>query len=283
MTRKLAFIALGLAQVLTAQTFDVASVRPSPPADPANVSRVDVGVHIDKDQVRINALSLKDYVAWAYRVKTYQVVAPDWMTERFDINATLPAGSNADQLPEMIRALLEQRFGLKMHKTQKEFPVYVLERGKKPLILTKVDLGPAEEGGVTVGGSGSRDGIAVNMGRGASYTFTDNKLIGKKLDMSTAVDVLANFVDLPVVNRTNLEGNYDFEFAVTAEDYRTMLIRAGQKAGVPLPPQALKLLEAASIASLYDAIDRVGLKLESRKEPLDVINVDEMRRQPTEN
>jgi uncharacterized protein (TIGR03435 family) len=62
-----------------------------------------------------------------------------------------------------------------------------------------------------------------------------------------------------------------------------MLIRAGQNAGVPLPPQALKLLEGASIASLYDAIDNVGLKMESRKEPLDVIHVDEMRRQPTEN
>lgn len=283
MTRKLALIALGLAQVLNAQKFDVASVRPSPPADPANASRVDVGVHINKDQVRINALSLKDYVAWAYRVKTYQVTGADWLTDRFDINATLPAGANTDQLAEMIKALLEERFAIKIHKTQKEFPVYVLERGKKPLMLTKVELGPAEEGGVTVGGSGSRDGIAVNMGRGASYTFADNKLIGKKLDMTTAVDVLANFVDLPVVNHTGLEGTYDFELAVTAEDYRTMLIRAGQKAGVPLPPQALKLLEGASIASLYDAIDHVGLKMESRKEPLDVINVDEIKRQPTEN
>ncbi len=136
---------------------------------------------------------------------------------------------------------------------------------------------------MTVGGSGSRDGIAVNMGRGASYTFADSKLIGKKLDMATAVDVLANFLDLPVVNQTKLEGNYDFELPLSAEDYRTMLIRAGQKAGVPLPPQALKLLENASIASLYDAIDNAGLKMESRKEPLDVINVDEMKRQPTEN
>jgi uncharacterized protein (TIGR03435 family) len=283
MTRKLALIALGLAQILSAQKFDVASVRPSPPADPTNTSRVDVGVHINKDQVRINALSLKDYVAWAYRVKTYQVSGPDWMNDRFDVNATMAAGSNSEQLPEMMKALLEERFGLKVHKTQKEFPVYVLERGKKPLTLTKVELGPAEEGGVTVGGSGSRDGIAVNMGRGASYTFADNKLIGKKLDMTTAVDVLANFLDLPVVNQTKLEGNYDFELPLSADDYRTMLIRAGQKAGVPLPPQALKLLEGASIASLYDAIDNAGLKMESRKEPLDVINVDEIKRQPTEN
>jgi uncharacterized protein (TIGR03435 family) len=70
---------------------------------------------------------------------------------------------------------------------------------------------------------------------------------------------------------------------VNADDYRIMLIRVGQKAGVPLPPQALKLLEGASTPSLFDAIDNAGLKLESRKVPLDVINVDEIRRQPTEN
>jgi len=284
MTRNLILVALGVAQVLSAQKFDVASVRPSPPADPTNASRVDVGVHVNRDQVRIAALSVRDLIAWAYQVKAYQITGPDWINgERFDVNATIPAGVSTEQLPEMMKGLLQDRFGIKSHKTQKEFTAYVLERGKKPLALTKVELGPVEEGGVTVGGSGSRDGISVNLGRGASYTFANNKFEAKKVNMATAVDLLAGFVDLPIVDQTGLEGYYDLALDVNADDYRIMLIRVGQKAGVPLPPQALKLLEGASTPSLFDAIDNAGLKLESRKVPLDVINVDEIRRQPTEN
>lgn len=264
--------------------FEVASVRPSPPINTPEGQRIDVGLHIDNKAIHINALSMKSYIAWAYQVKNYQINGPDWLdSERYDINATLPEGANSDQIGDMLRTLLEDRFGLKVHKTQKEFTAYVLQRGKKPLTLKPVEIQPTSGDGVMVGGSGSRDGIAVNLGRGASYTFANNKLEGKKLSMDTLVDTLAGFVDLPVVNRTNLDGYYDISLELTPEDYRTMMIRAGLNNGVTLPPQALKLLETASNASLFDAIDRVGLKMESRKEPLNVINVDQLSKNATEN
>jgi hypothetical protein len=64
-------------------------------------------------------------------VKAYQVVGLDWtMTERYDIIAALPEGATTAQLPEMFLALLEDRFGFKAHKSQKEFSVYTLERGE---------------------------------------------------------------------------------------------------------------------------------------------------------
>ncbi len=47
-------------------------------------------------------------------------------SERFDINAKLPAGTATKDVPEMLQALLEDRFQMKMHRESKELPVYSL-------------------------------------------------------------------------------------------------------------------------------------------------------------
>jgi len=273
-----------LAHTLIAQSvlqFEVASIRPSAQDN----QRVDVGLHLDGAQARIASLSLRDYVGMAYRVRSYQVSGPDWIAnERFDINATMPAGSKLDQIPEMMQALLAERFGLKFHRVQKEFPVYLLARGKRPLALRESSVdAAATPGAVTVSGSGSSAGVSVNLGGGASYTFANNKFEGKKLNMATLTDSLSAYMDLPVIDGTGLNGFYDFTLDITAEDYRSMLIRAAVANGVVLPPQALRLLETATTPSLFDAINNVGLSLEAKKMPLDVIVIDAVARTPTEN
>ncbi len=57
--------------------------------------------------------------------------------------------------------------------------------------------------------------------------------------MAILVDTLATYVDLPVVNQTSIEGYYDITLDLTAEDYRTMLIRAGINSGIAVPPRRL--------------------------------------------
>ncbi len=94
---------------------------------------------------------------------------------------------------------------------------------------------------------------------------------------------LERFLDRPIVDMTNISGSYDFSLDLTAEDYRAMLIRAGTNAGVVLPPEALRLLDGASTPSLFEATQKLGLKLDARKAPLDVIVVDSARKTPTEN
>src|SRR4051812_31764325 len=90
--------------------FDVASVRPSP-----NQPDVAVGLHITGSQARITFLSLRDYIALAYRVRPSQVVAPDWASQvRFDIAGNIPDGASRDQVPEMVQSLLADRFQLTM-------------------------------------------------------------------------------------------------------------------------------------------------------------------------
>jgi uncharacterized protein (TIGR03435 family) len=82
---------------------------------------------------------------------------------------------------------------------------------------------------------------------------------------------------------TGLNGQYDFKVNINPDDYLPMLIHSAINAGVSLPPEAAKLAEGHTAAGLSDALQQVGLKLDARKAPLDVIVVDDGRRTPTEN
>jgi uncharacterized protein (TIGR03435 family) len=263
--------------------FEVASIRQSV-EQPQGVGAG--GVHIDGQQMRAQWLSLKDYIGMAYRIKLPQIVAPDWTaSQRFDIGATLPAGTTIAQVPEMLQALLEDRFQMKLHHESKEFPVYVLEIGKGPLKLkpTPVDTNAPAGGDVNVTGGGSAAGISINLGNGSSYTFADNKLDVKKMNMLQFTTSLERYMDRPVIDHTDLKGSYDLVVDLTPEDYRVMLIRAGVASGVTLPPQALRLLDGATTGSLFDGIERLGLKLDGRKAPLDVLVVDQVQKTATAN
>ncbi len=269
---------------LAQPAFEVASIKPSS----QNAGEVTAGVHIDGSQVRVAAMSFKDYIGMAYRVRAYQIQGPDWMAEqRFDLAATLPAGSSTSQFAEMMQALLAERFNLKLHHDKKEFPVYVLEVGKTPLKLQASKPDPnadaADKSVANVTGSGSAQGVSVNLGQGSSYTFANNRFEGIKLTMMQFAGNLERFVDRPIVDMTGLDGRYDFGLDVTEDDYRLMLIRAGVNSGVTLPPAALRLLENGSPVSLFDALQKLGLKLDARKAPLDVLVIDEARKTPTDN
>lgn len=247
---------------------------------------MNVGLRLDGSQAHITGLTLAEYVAMAYRVKTYQVSGPDFIgSERFDLSAKLPDGSKPDQIPEMMQPFLAERFGLKFHREQKELPVYVLEQGKPPLKLEKsaVRAGETETKGVNIGATGSADGVSVNMGNGSYYTFKDNRFEIKKVTMNTLAALLERYVDRPILDMTGLTGEYDLTVNVTEEDYRAMLIRAAVNSGVVLPPQALRLLDTGSIASLLDGLQQLGLKLDARKAPLDTIVVDQILKTPSDN
>ena len=109
-------------------TFDVASVRPSPPLDMQKL-RADMqagkmpnfGMHINGLRAEYIYLTLKDLITLAYKVKGVQVTGPAWLgTEHFDIVATMPEGSKRDDAPAMLKALLAERFKLVAHRDLKK-------------------------------------------------------------------------------------------------------------------------------------------------------------------
>jgi len=249
--------------------FEVASVKP---AKPQSAQQANMGVHIDGAQVHINYYSLRDYIRRAYRLKNYQISGPDWLTsERFDVDAKLPAGGTPAQVPEMLQALLADRFQLTTHRGSKEFPAYGLVAVPGALKLKQAgadaatDAGDPAKNATNVSAGGSEQGVSVNYGNGTYYSFANNRLEVKRFSMARFADLMSLFLDRPVVDITDLQGDYSFTLDLASEDYRVMLIRIGMSQGVALPPEALRLLDGASDDSVHSGLRALGLKLEPRK------------------
>jgi uncharacterized protein (TIGR03435 family) len=275
----------------TAPQFEVASIRPSAPM---TGDHIDVGVHVDGSQIRVVSLNLKDYISTAYKLKIYQIQGPDFMGgERFDITAKLPAGAKESDVPDMLKALLADRFQMKAHLDTKDFPVYGLVVAKGGLKMKESPPDPDTDAGdpgerpkapaTNVSGSGGRGGVHIEYGHGSFFTMADNKFIARKLPMASFAELLGRFEDRPVVDMTGLKGSYDFDLEFTPEDYMAMLIRSAIAAGVTLPPEALRALSGSSGDSLLNALERLGLKLETRKAPLEILVIDHIEKAPTAN
>ena len=264
--------------------FEVVSVKLTPQVAGANSIRL--GFHIDGAQMHLTYASIGDMIRMAYRVKNYQVIGPELESLRYDIDAKLPAGSTKEQVPEMLRTLLADRFQMKFHNESKEFPIYAL--GVAPGAAKLKDLADPTEvvddkAPTEVTAAGGPGGVSASLPGGGSYQFGDNKFLGKKLTMAYLADILSRFMDRPVIDMTGMKGKYDVSVQLTDDDYRAMLIRSAIAAGVSLPPEALHMLDGATDSSLYAGLRANGLKLESRKAPLPVIVVDRIQKSPTEN
>src|SRR5438105_3703567 len=126
------FSAFGQAPA-AARVFDVATIRPAPPIDQAKImsGQFRVGMSVDGNRVDIRFFSLADLIRTAYKVKQFQLSGPDWMsTERWEIQAKMPEGATKDDVPQMLQALLADRFKLQIHRDSKEQSVYALIVGK---------------------------------------------------------------------------------------------------------------------------------------------------------
>jgi uncharacterized protein (TIGR03435 family) len=275
----------GLVFAQASPSFEVASIRPAS----EQINQVNAGLRIAGSQVRVTAMSLKDYIGMAYGVRPQQIDGPDWLGQaRFDLAATIPSGGSAEQFPEMMRTLLADRFHMKMHRESREFPVYALGVAKdgakiQPTKVTPVEAMAEKAPAVNVAASGSGAGVAVDLGGGSSFTFGNNRLAATKMTMASYAELLTRFVDRAVIDQTGLTGEYDVVLDIAPEDYMGLMIRSAVNAGVTLPPQALRMLDGANTDPLSGPLRNVGLTLESRRAPLDVVVVDSIAKTPTEN
>jgi uncharacterized protein (TIGR03435 family) len=100
--------------------------------------------------------------------------------------------------------------------------------------------------------------------------------------MKIMAAALARFADRPVTDMTELNGNYDFTMEFSPEDFRPMMIRATIAQGSVVSQEASKLVDASSGDTLFNAVERLGLKLESRKAPIEMLIIDQSAKTPTE-
>jgi len=259
--------------------FEVAAIKPAA----ADLSGdFTLGLNANGAQVHIAWATLKDLVNMAYRVKRYQISGPPWLgADHFTVDAKIPEGFTTRNVPEMLQSLLDERFGLKLHWEKKEFPVYTLGLSNLALNLNEVDA-PGAQLSFPIGNINGGRSI-IDFGSGGTFTFGDNMLDAKKLNMDQFTEWFSNFMDKPVINNTGLKGYYDFQLKLTARDFQTMFLWAAIAGGANIPPEAVGSVDGLSLESLPNAVKNLGFKLERGKGLLDVLVVDAIQRTPTEN
>ncbi len=235
--------------------YEVASIRPSSPgADPKN-ARISFGPdnynvgRTPSNRFDVEACTVGDILDMLNGWQLFHVVGgPGWMrTDRYDIHARSDAAIPPEKQRDAVLALLAERFKLAVHRETRDAPTFVLLASKNP-------------GGRKPASSGETEDEVYN-GRG-DITFT-------AVSMSDLTNPLSQMLGSPVVNKTELEGAFDFTINLAAVE--------------PQPEGRTSAERRAAYQDrVREALTAVGLKVEERKMPIEITVVDQCER-PSEN
>jgi len=308
-------------------SFDVASVRPSPPLDMAKLQAdmqagkmPNFGMHLDGLRAEYHYMSLKELIVAAYKVKPYQVTGPDWMaTERYDIVARMPDGSNKDDAAAMLKALLEERFKLQAHTESQERPVLALVVAKGgPKLKDSPTPEPIDENAPLKPGERKLDlpdgparitqsmdpkvgmSAVVNMGTRGTYKQKIDmatqaiQIDGVGISMSGFVDMLSQIMQIggpaskQVVDETGLTGHYEVSLALSLADLMAAaraqgLNMPGGNSGSPGGGMGEASDPGGAGSTVYASVEKLGLKLDPRKAAVQQLVVTSAEKTPTEN
>jgi uncharacterized protein (TIGR03435 family) len=259
-------------------TFEVASVKPSPPPELGVRRRIGCrGGPGDDDPglFRCDNASAASLVRNAHRLETYQLSAPDWMESMlFDISARVPPGITRDQLRTMLQNLLAERFQLAVHHEQRELPMYELTLAKSGRELKESPGSPSNDPPPPAQPGKPRfpmgnDGLPVFPPRTNMMVMMPGRARRQAADetMERFAQFLSTQLHRPVVDATGLTGKYDIT-----------LTWAYEPPGMPPSPDAGSAADAEPLPDLIQAVQSLGLKLEQKKGPVDVLVVDHMEK-----
>jgi uncharacterized protein (TIGR03435 family) len=278
------------AQTPPAPAFEVAVIKPSLPMAEAlpllREGKLKAGVSIDRARVDMGFVTLTDLIVEAWQVKPHQISGPDWLSmERFDIQAKLPEDATENDVPQMLRILLADRFGIRTHTESRAVSAYALIVGKNGAKLQPSTLPPDPEpaqglatlapsaGGTVTSSGGPAGPTRMTMGPNGV------QMVMLKAKISALADVLTSILGKPVVDRTGLTGYYQIPLDIPQEDMRNVARALGMggpasTVGVPTDPGG---------SSLFQAVEQFGLRLDSRKEQIETLVIDHIEKLPTAN
>jgi uncharacterized protein (TIGR03435 family) len=296
--------------------FDVASVRPSPPPDMQKMmmdlqaGKKPESVHIDGSRAVFTFMSVKQLIAYAYKMRVYEVTGPDWMlTDRFDILARMPDGATKDDAPAMLQTLLKERFNLTAHRQVVDQPVLGLVAAKSGMKLQPAsanaevldETAPLKPGESMVDSPDGRvllrrnkDGSTTYVGPWGSFSLKFDvpslsmHMQSESIDMrgfASMMTQLGGGEGRQVVDMTGLKGKYQ-----AAADFSLMDLTSSlhdQGIDIPTgPPGGGGQGGGASDPggpTVSAALEKLGLKLEKSRANVDRLVVDHVEKSPTEN
>ncbi len=241
-----------------AQTFEVATMKLHPAGSPEGSATTQTGGPGTEDPTSITIINrtLHRLLIESYGLAGYQLKDPPDLDQiRYDVFAKIPPGATAKDVRVMMQNLLIERLQLKVRHEHQVIPVYALVVGKRgPKFKPSSEpVDPARQG----------------MSRSVSGPGTI-KLTAIAQTIPQLVSALFQQTDHPIMDMTGLTGKYDFTLTFA------------RRANELTPPPADGSGDAGP--RLFQAVqDQLGLKLEARKMPVDLVIVDSGQKVPVEN
>ncbi|MGH9236923.1 MAG: TIGR03435 family protein [Vicinamibacterales bacterium] len=200
------------AQATTAVEFEVASVKRTEPSLPSDI-------RILPGRFEARSFRLDLLIARAYGVPRWKLIdVPDWtMTERIDIQATMPPSSSAGRAYAMLRTLLERRFRLAVEAETRDVDTDVLVfadpkgrlgPGMHPVSVDCESNRLREGSGKGLFPENSRMPCRQSRNRVALGRTDVRSVTYSAVTMDDLADALSGF-PRPVLNRTGLRGQFD--------------------------------------------------------------------------
>jgi bla regulator protein blaR1 len=271
-------------------TFEVASIRPSKPDTftPPNFALSSDDSHISTGGIFTADFPVATYIEFAYKLnpdqgKLMRTSLPKWATtDAFEIHARSEnQNPTKDQMRLMMQSLLADRFKLAFHFETQQVPVLALtliKPGKTgPKLRPHADGPPCDAPAPPPASDRSEKIPGVYPARCDEYDMEVTPghlvLLGSR---NTTMDLLAHSLNnigrlgRPVVDRTELNGRFDFTMEWTPESNR----HANADADAQPDSQGTTFLEAVK--------EQLGLKLESTKATMDILVIDHVER-PSDN
>ncbi|MBZ5727500.1 MAG: TIGR03435 family protein [Acidobacteriia bacterium] len=293
-------------------SFDVASVKQAAPPTDGRIMRRMGG---DAGMVNYTNVTLKMLIARAYDVKDYQVSGPEWLeTEGYDVVAKLPPGTPKEQIPQMLQTLLAERFKVELHRENKTLPMYALVVAKNGPKLKEAEPDAPADGAGASGGraaatAGSGPAYAAVGGRGKTLSGPGGpggpgtnmnmnfgpkgRQMSGKMTMAQLANALGNLTGRPVTDLTEQKGVYEVELNWTPDDREQGGMGLGKMAamGGPAPggaasgdgPHAAPEAQDSGPTIFAALQEKLGLKLDPRKGPVEILVIDRAEKVPTEN
>jgi len=235
--------------------FAVSSVRPNQVGNSGGKEGFEEKITVTPASVIMYNVTLRSCVRWAYDLRDYQVFAPSWLaSQHYDITAKPSAEASVPEMRLMMRRLLADRFRLIVRQEAKELPAYAMT------------VSPS---------SRKRERFKSSTGGEQSMKFSGGSIEFHAYSMADLAERLGSRpfkLDRLVVDKTGLEGTYDFKLEV-AEDVRGMkLAFEGMEQNSPGSPSILTFLQ-----------DQLGLVFKAQKAPVESLIVVSGERVPTGN
>jgi uncharacterized protein (TIGR03435 family) len=245
MKRILFVLLLVLTPLFGQDSFEVASITPCKPGTPEPP-----GQHMGMVQFiypggrfKAEAVSLQYLLEWAYGIQPSQHSdGPAWFnSERYDVVAKAEGSATDARMKAMVQSLIAERFRMKMHREPKELSVYVISAGK-----TAPKLFPPKDG--------EEHALRVTPKMGADQKIASYHVVATKYSLSDLTYVLARQLGYAIVNRTGLDGDFDFTLDLTPDEER------------PNPLDSAILMRAMR--------EQLGLTLKAEKTTVDFLVID---------